>query len=65
MGLGKLSAALKLLFIIILFVLQVTMIFFAVGFLRNYFAVTYIVLEFACMVTIVMLINKHGKAPSV
>ena len=56
---GKISAILKLLIVAILLMLQVLIIFFSVYFLRQYSAFIYTLLEFACMVTIIALINKN------
>ncbi|NCU32287.1 MAG: hypothetical protein EOM23_05005, partial [Candidatus Moranbacteria bacterium] len=56
---GKISAALKLLIVAILLMLQILIMFFSVYFLRQYFAFIYTMLEFACMVTIIALINKN------
>lgn len=58
---GKITAALKLIFVAILVVLQILIMVLSVSFMRQYFAIIYSILEAACMIVIIALINKNDN----
>ncbi len=58
---GRISAAMKLLLVTILLTLQLLIMFAAVHFLRQYSAFIYTMLEAACMVVIILLLNENGN----
>ncbi|OQB15753.1 MAG: putative cardiolipin synthase YwiE [Firmicutes bacterium ADurb.Bin193] len=58
---GRISGFFKSFLVFSLVVLQVFIMVVAVHFLRHYFAFIYALLEFACMLVIVMLINENDN----